>query len=101
MFEGDVQMQVNLDMSNRIAAYGDEIVYGEAEFDTKVTGNLAGASGTHKGLYHDQLEEQGEFLEITYRGEPSATGNQELRVLDIECWLRTSESMENLFPPVE
>jgi hypothetical protein len=102
MFEGDVLMQVNLDMSNRIAAYGDEIVYGEAEFDTKVTGKLNGASGAHKRLNHDKLEDQGGFLGILYEGDhPPATGNQELRVLNIDCWLRTSESMENLFPPDE
>jgi len=102
MFEGDVEMQVNLDMRNKTGAQGDEIFYGEAAFETKVTGTLAGASGQHKRLdHHDELQEFGQFLRITYEGDhPDATGNGELRVLNIECWLAIpfGEDMQSKFP---
>jgi hypothetical protein len=101
MFEGDVEMQVSLDMRNKTGAAGEEILYGMAEFETKVTGTLAGASGQHKRLYHNELQEFEEFLRITYEGEyPDATGNGVLRVLNIECWLALpfGEDMQSKFP---
>jgi hypothetical protein len=101
MFEGDVEMQVSLDMRNKTGTQGDEILYGEAEFETIVTGALTGASGKHKRLYHDEMQEQEGFLRITYEGDhPDATGNGELRVLNIECWLAIpfGEDMQSKFP---
>jgi len=79
MFEGDVEMQVALDMRNKTGSAGD---YGEAEFDTIVTGTLAGASGKHKRLYHDhdELQEQEGFLNILYEGDgPDAVATKKIK----------------------
>ncbi len=106
MFEGDVEMQVNLDIVNKVGSSGfsdgsEELYFGEALFDIETTGKLTGASGEHQRLYHGELEDYGEFLDITYEGDHTeATENAKLRALNISCWMRLPypESLESKFP---
>lgn len=102
LFDGDVEMEVSLDMRNKIGSDGDEIFYGDASIKTNVTGKIIGASGQHEALdHHGELQSYSAYLNILHEGEfPPATGNGELRVLDIECWLEIpfSEDMESKFP---
>ena len=102
-FEGDVKMEVNLEMKNKIGSSGNEILYGDANIDTNVTGKITGASGKHNRLdHHGENQSSGAFFNIFYEGDfPQATGNGELRFLSIECWLEMplGEDMVSKFPP--
>jgi len=102
LFGGDVEMEVDLDMRNKLGSDGDKIFYGDANIETTVTGQIIGGSGQHERLdHHGELQTFGESFNITYEGEfPPATGNGELRKLTIDCWLALplGETMASRFP---
>jgi len=102
LFEGDVEMEVWLKIKNKIGSDGDEILYGDASINTKITGKIIGGSGQHEKLdHHGELQTFGESFNIIYEGEfPPATGDGELRKLTIDCWLALplGETMASRFP---
>jgi hypothetical protein len=103
IFGGDVEMEVYLDMRNKLGSDGEEIFYGDANVKTNVTGSVTGASGQHKQLdHHGDLQTYGAFLNFFYEGDyPPATGNAEISSLSVECWLEMpfGEDMASKFPP--
>ena len=103
LFEGDVKMEVDLEIKNKIGSDGDKIIYGDANIVSDVIGKIAGASGAHKAKdHHGDLKDYGAYFNILYEGDfPPATGNGELRFLSIECWLEmpSGEDMASKFPP--
>jgi len=102
LFDGDVEMEVSLDMRNKLGSDGEEIFYGDANIKANVVGEIIGGSGQHEALdHHGDLQSYGAYFNILYEGElPPATGSGELRVLTIDCWLAIpfGEDMESKFP---
>ena len=69
-FEGDVKMEVNLEMKNKIGSVGDkEIFYGDAKIDTNVIGEITGASGKHNRLDHHGENQTLEHFSIFFMRE--------------------------------
>lgn len=88
IFEGDAEIELYLDVLNKVGASGDQIVYGSANLKTNVTGYLTGASGPHiSSDGHDS--DVGQF-QINFNGKNlTSTGSGELTFLEVECYLWT------------